>query len=58
MLEITLGIIGVLGILFITCKIINKIGRFCGLDEITDLIGESLSMRMGNFRQKEKEERY
>lgn len=55
MLEISLGMIGVLGILFITCKIVNKLGRFCGLDEITGLMGESLSMRAGNFSSKRKD---
>jgi hypothetical protein len=54
MLEIALGMTGILGILFIACKLMKKIARFCGLDEITDLMSESLSMRMGNFLSKRK----
>jgi hypothetical protein len=54
MFEIALGAIGILGVLFIACKLMNRIARFCGLDEITHLMNESLSMRMGNFLSKRK----
>jgi len=39
----------ILGVLFILCKTINKFARVSDSDEVIDLMGESLSMRTGNF---------
>jgi len=49
MAETILGIAIILGTLFIIYQIINKTARVSDLDEISNLMGDSLSMRIGDF---------
>ena len=49
MVETTFGIVVILGVLFLFCKIINKIARVCGIKDVMDVIGESLTVGSGSF---------
>jgi hypothetical protein len=55
MAETIFGIVEILGVLFIMCKIINKIAQVCDWGEVTNLMGESLSMRTGHFSSNRKD---
>jgi hypothetical protein len=55
MAETIFGIVEISGVLFILYKIINKIAQVCDLGEVTNLMGESLAMRTGNFSSKRKD---
>ncbi|HSK87289.1 MAG TPA: hypothetical protein VK880_02970 [Anaerolineales bacterium] len=55
MFEIILGIIAILGFVFMMCKFIGKVARVFGLREISTLLDESLSMRMGNLSARKKD---
>jgi len=54
MTEIILGVAVILGVLFMICKLIGKTAQVFGLDEITRLMGESLSIRLGDFSSRQK----
>ncbi|GAB4581711.1 MAG: hypothetical protein Fur0022_44610 [Anaerolineales bacterium] len=53
MLETILGLTQIILFLFIVCKIITKIGKACGVSEVKNVLGESLSIGSGRFPQQE-----
>jgi hypothetical protein len=55
MFAIILGVIAVLAFVFMMCKLIGKISRVFGLREISTLMDESLSIRMGNLSARKKD---
>ncbi len=54
MTEIIFVVAKILGILIILCKFINKFGQGSDSNETINLLGESLSMRIGKFLPKQK----
>ncbi|MBI5965136.1 MAG: hypothetical protein HY863_16785 [Chloroflexi bacterium] len=54
MTEIILVVAKILGILIILCKFINKFAQGSDSAEAINLLGKSLSMRIGNFSLKRK----
>jgi len=55
MAETILVIAKILGVLFIMCKVINKLAQVSDPNEVINLIGDSLSMRTGSFTFKRKD---
>ncbi|NUM47760.1 MAG: hypothetical protein HUU38_23895 [Anaerolineales bacterium] len=49
MLETFLGLIQIFLFFFITCKILSKIGKACGVSEVKNALSESLSLGSGHF---------
>lgn len=55
MVESILGVFTILGSAFILCKLIGKAAQMFGLDEITRLMGKSLSMGSGDFSSRQRD---
>lgn len=49
MLAIALPLIQIVFLLFVVCKIFTAIGKACGVSEVKNVLGESLSLGSGNL---------
>lgn len=47
MAQAIFGLMIFVGVLFIICKGLSLLGRYCGLSEMMSLLGDSLAMRGG-----------
>lgn len=53
MLATALALIQIVFLLFVICKIFTAIGKACGVSEVQNVLGESLSLGSGRFSRKE-----